>query len=418
MANTIKIKLLKEVKGTPAGSVVEADEIHAKSLVADALATEWTKEVQDAEAKEVADAEQALVAKQEKIMTEAIVVPVENKDINIIVKQPAKNTFVDAVKGIMSGKLDQVVLKAPSGQNEGTAGEGGVLVYQGMDTLHGALMLGSVVYPRCEMIRSFGPNEYGRFIPYRDESTLTTTSTPRTYAPGEGNAKTPTKMAFNRHDLKLGTDAAVVYLTEEILSDVNYLEQYIVGACRGKLGWMADFNVLKGTYSAAVQGCIGVFDGGAANFYVEPVAHAATYTGVIIQKIISGVDPKLRAGAEWYMSNSMHVTLMGQLGPGTTVSTQPIMSADGKMLAGYPVNVLTQMSAFGAAGDILFGNFAAGYAVGQKGDIVMTRSNDVAFLTDEVVLRFTLRYLGAPTYRKYAPVDSVTVAAFSSTSGT
>lgn len=385
-------------------SIVDADDVTAKELIEAKSAIEYVEEVIVAEAKEV---KQAIEQKEVKEVKH-----------NIKVIESPKKMFADGIKSLARGEIKEIVLKAPTGQDETDNADGKYLVYQGMDTLRGALMQDSVIFPKCEKITSFGPSEYGRFIPYRDESTLNTTSAPRTYAPGEGGAKTPVKMAFNRHDLKLGTDTCVVYLTDEILSDVGYIEQYIVSSMRGKLGWMADYNILKGTYNAAVQGCIGVFDAGAANFYVEPIAHAATYTGNIINKIISGVDAKLRAGAEWYMSNSVWSTLVGQLGSGTTVSTQPLFSNNNMTLAGYPINIMAQMSAFGSAGDILFGNFARGYTVAQKGEIVLAKSTDYAFLTDEVVLRATMRYMGAPTYRKYQGVDAVDVAAFSSTSNT
>lgn len=344
-------------------------------------------------------------------------VAVDQKDVQVLVKKFETKSFRDCVLDLKSGKIPQIEMKAPTGQDETDAADGLNLVYQGVEKVKGALELGSVIYPKCEKLPAPGANEYGRFVPYRDEATVSTTSSPRIFTPGEGTAKTPGKQAFGKHDLKFGTDAVVVYLTEEIMADVAYLEQYVISSCRGKMAWQRDYNILRGTYAAAVQGFIGVFDGGAANFYVEPVAHANPYTGDIVNQIISGVDPRLRAGAEWYMSNNMHQRVMGDLGAGTTVSTQPIFSADGKTLMGYPINVMTQQAAFGAATDILFGNFSQ-YAVCEKTGIVMTVSKDYAFLTDEIVLRFTQRALGAPVFRAYQGLDAVNVAAFSSTSGT
>jgi HK97 family phage major capsid protein len=409
----MRIKLVKEYEGQPIDSVIEIADEQGNALIKEGhiLFTDAVeKDEQEVEVKNLKE-EIKMTIEQKEVVKE--VAP------QIIVKQEAPLIkFSNAIKQMKSGKLQGITLKAASGQNEGTAADGGYLVIQGLDELQGALELGSVIYPKCRKMNNFGPNEYGKFIPYRDESTLNTTSAPRVYEPGEGNAKTATKMAFNKHDLKLATDAVVVYLTDEILSDVDYLQEYIISNAGGKLMWTRDYNILKGTYSAGVQGCIGVFDGGAANFYTEPVAHAATYTGLIINKIISGLTPELRNGAEWFMSNSVHATLVGQLGSGTTTSTQPLFSNNNMTLAGYPVNIISQLSAFGSAGDILFGNFAKGYTVCQKGEIEITISKDLAFLTDETVLRFTLRYLGAPTFRKFAAVDSVTTCAFSSTSGT
>lgn len=404
------IKLMKDNSFAPKYSVLDVDELTAKELKDSGTGVEFTKEVESAEQKS-AIKEIASMTIEKKEVT------IDQKDVQVLVPKYEKKSFRDAILDLKSGKIPQIEMKAPTGQDETDAADGLNLVYQGVEKVKGALELGSVIYPKCEKLPAPGPSEYGRFVPYRDESTVSTTSSPRIFAPGEGTAKTPSKQAFGKHDLKFGTDAVVVYLTEELLADVNYIEQYVISSCRGKLAWQRDYNILRGTYAAAVQGFIGVFDGGAANFYVEPVAHANPYTADIVNQIISGVDPRLRAGAEWYMSNNMHQRVMGDLGRGTTVSTQPIFSEDGKMLSGYPINVMTQQAAFGAATDILFGNFSQ-YAVCEKTGIIMTVSKDLAFLTDETVLRFTQRALGAPVFRAYQGLDAVNVAAFSSTSGT
>ena len=404
----MKIKLVKDNAIAPKYSVLECKDAKAKELIDSGVGIEYTEEAKSLEQK---------TAIKEKVEDMTI----EKKEVtsgpNIIVKKFETKSFRDAVLDLKSGKIQQLEIKAPTGQDETDAADGQNLVYQGVEKVKGALELGAVVYPKCEKLPAPGANEWGRFVPYRDEATVNTTSSPRVYAPGEGVSKTPSKQAFGKHDLKFGTDAVVVYLTEELLADVNYIEQYVVSSCRGKLAWQRDYNIMRGTYAAAVQGFIGVFDGGAANFYVEPVAHANPWTGAIVNGVIGGVDPRLRAGAEWYMSNDMHQNLLGDLGMGTTVSTQPLFSNNGMTLAGYPINIMTQQAAFGAASDVLFGNFSQ-YSVCEKTGIIMTVSKDLAFLTDETVLRFTQRALGAPVFRRYQGLDAVNVAAFSSTSGT
>ena len=406
------VKLLKDHKEAKAESIVEVDQVTSDELVAGGIAVIYTPElktIEEVEAKQKLEKEVINMADTE--------IKKEEAGPQIIVKKFETKSFRDAILDLKSGKVSSIEMKAPTGQDETDAADGLNLVYQGVEKVKGALELGSVVYPKCEKLPAPGANEYGRFVPYRDEATVSTTSSPRIFAPGEGTAKTPSKQAFGKHDLKFGTDAVVVYLTEEIMADVAYLEQYVISSCRGKLAWQRDYNILRGTYAAAVQGFIGVFDGGAANFYVEPVAHANPWTGAIVNGVIGGVDPRLRSGAEWYMSNDMHQNLLGDLGSGTTVSTQPLFSQDGKSLGGYPINIMTQQAAFGTATDVLFGNFSQ-YAVCEKTGIIMSVSKDLAFLTDEIVLRFTQRALGAPVFRRYQGLDAVNVAAFSSTSGT
>jgi HK97 family phage major capsid protein len=407
----MRIKLVQDYFNAKQGQVIEVKDADGLLLIKEGH-VEYTAEM--------AKSDMAVVVEQFKKeikMSDAVEVKKEVSAPNILIKTVKEKTFADGIKALVDGSVKEIVCKAPTGQAETTNGgaDGGNLVYQGMDQLHGALTMESVLFPQCEKL-PLGPNEWGRFIPIRDESTLTPTSAPRSYNPGEGVAGTPTVMKFNKIDLKLGKFMTICYLTDEVMADVNYLEQYVTSAMRGKLGFDMDNAILNGTYSANVQGMTGVF--GATNFYTEPVAHASTYTPAIIAGIISGIDVRKRAGCSWYMSNSTHATLIGQLGMGATLSTQPLFSNNGMTLAGYPIVLMPQMAAFGSAGDVLFGNFREGYAVAERSGIVLSKSEDYAYLTDEVVLKATWKTLGSPTFRKYAPVDSRTVACFSSTSGT
>ena len=404
------VKLLKDHKDSKAESLVEVDEVTSEELVAGGIALVYTPEVK---ASEEAEAKKKL--EQEVIKMSDTEVKKEEAGPQILVKKFETKSFRDCVLDLKAGKIPQIEMKAPTGQDETDAADGLNLVYKGVEQVKGALNLGAVIAPKCEKLPAPGPSEYGRYIPYRNETTLNTNSSPKIFNPGEGTAKTPSKQAFGKHDLQFGTDAVVVYLTEEILADVAYLEQYVISSCRGKLAWQRDYAILSATYAAGTVGFAGVLSGGMAAFMATPVAHADPWTGDIVNQIVSGVDPRLRSGAEWYMSNNTHQRAQGDLGAGTTVSTQPIFSNFGATLAGYPVNVMTQLGAFGA-GTVVFGNFGAGYAICEKTGIIMSVSKDLAFLTDEIVLRFTQRALGAPTFAEYTAVDGVAVAAFSTTS--
>jgi len=213
----MKIKLMKDNGLAPKYSVLECKDKKAKELIDDKIGIEYTDEVKELEQK------QAIKEKVEDMTIEKKEVVVD-KNVNILVKKFETKSFRDAVLDLKSGKIQQLEIKAPTGQDETDAADGQNLVYQGVEKVKGALELGSVIYPKCEKLPAPGANEWGRFVPYRDESTVSTTSSPRVYAPGEGNTKTPSKQAFGKHDLKFGTDAVVVYLTEEILADVNYVE--------------------------------------------------------------------------------------------------------------------------------------------------------------------------------------------------
>lgn len=416
----MKIKTIKDIKigniNLSKDSVIELDAVDGFKENEDYIP--YTEEVIKSEKADIEKkVEELNMSNEVKVEKVEKTVEVENKGINIVTSDKPKVKFVKALKALKNKEIDSISFetKAASGQNEGTAGDGGNLVVYGMDELQGILEFGSVIAPKCRQ-REVGRGEWGLGIPYRNESAVSTSSAPRSYEPGEGVEKTYTKVNIGKHECRLGLDSILLAITEELMEDADGFVDVIEAGSQGKLNWKADYNILKGAYSAGVQGCIGVFDAGAASFYVEPVAHNATYTATILRGIESGIDPVLRPGAEWYMSNSVRTTLLGQLGHGT--ATQPVWTDNYTKLLGYPVNVLSQMSAFGVAGDILLANFAKGYTFGKKGGITLTRSDHVLFTTDEIAIRLVYRYCGAPTYREYAPIDSLTVAAFSSTSGT
>ena len=408
----MKIKLLSNHKQGEVelviGSILEVDEVTGKELLASNVAEAYD------EAKEVKEIEIEVKNMTTEIKKDET--PLEQKDINITVKENVWSNIAKSLGDLKSGKITEITLKS-TGSNETTAGDGGNLVYQLPDSLQEKMIPYASVYADCRKVSDFPDGVYGRPIPYKNVSTLNTTSVPRTYEPGEGAAVTVTKLAYGIHDLKLGSDKVYCAITAELLSDVSYIENDVVTDMVQKLYYMREYNIMAGAYSAGVQGCIGVTHAGGANFLSIPVAHNATYTGLIVNQIISGCDPRLRAGAKWYMSNSTWATLVGQLGTGTTVSTQPIFSNNNMALAGYPIVIVPSMATFGSVNDILFANMAEAYTVAQKGDIVVKMSNDYLFNTDEKAYLATIRYQGAPTYRTVTYIDGIAVGALSTTSG-
>jgi len=183
----------------------------------------------------------------------------------------------------------------------------------------------------------------------------------------------------------------------------------------GQFAWKTDYNILFGT--AAATGHIGVLGGEAGAFVTTPVAHAATPTVAMINKLANGVHPSLRAGAEWYMSGSAWSNVLAALGPGVASLLVPIARQEGnvKSLLGYPVNVVDGMVAINNASDILFGNFA-NYAMIYKGGIQVDISKEYYWDTDQTCLRLVQRTAGAPTWAKYTALDALEYGAFSANS--
>ena len=381
-------------------SILELDEATAKELVEKGIAEEYKPEL---EKKEIEDKVKKEI-KMSEVKVEVVKNEVKYKDMHSV------------VQGLLNKEMQEVTIKAPTGINETTAADGGNLVYHELaDQIYGFAMQGAIIEPKCEKI-PVGPNANGKKLPYLDNSgAISRTATPRGYWVAEGGQKTATKIAWGQHDLSLGKLIMYVPLTDEILEDSAGLQSYVVNQIKGKMAWMVDDAILN--LATATSGMIGVFDAAGDNFRVQGATHADPYTGDLVYQIISGIMPTLQGGSEWYMSNSTWQHICGDLGGGTTVSTVPLVDVKGKVLAGYPVNVMEQMAAFGGAtnGSILLGNFRDGYKLVTKGEIKMDISKDIRFDYDETVLRFVLRIAGAPVLREQTLPDSTVVAAFSTT---
>lgn len=387
------IKLIKD-------SILDVDDATGKAMIEAKEAIAYVEEV---EKKEI---EQKV---QEVVMTEE-----KKEEVKVEVIQ-RKETFGEQLHALAKGKIKEIDIKAPTGLNETTNADGGYLVTHGLTQLFDFPQTGAVIAPKCQAI-PVGANLNGMKVPYLDNGgAISRTSTPRGYWIAEAAQKTATKFAFGQHDMSLGKLIFYVPMTDEIMEDVGYLESWVRSYIAGsRIGWMVDDAILN--LSTATSGMIGIFDAAGVNFKSTPVAHNATYTGCIVHTIISGVMPSLRGGSEWYMSNDTWANIQCDLGAGTTTSTVPIVDVNLNRLAGYPVNIMEQMAAFGSTGDILFGNFGVGYKLLKKGDVKIDMSKDIRFDYDETVMRFVIRLAGCPVIREQQLPDASTVSAFSTTS--
>lgn len=408
----MKIKLIKEYDGKSKESILEVSEEDGKSLISKTIAIEYTKEVEDSE--------KTTAIKQEvKNMSDTL----EVKDgAKIEVKDTPKAKYTklgDFLSDIITGKLPQYIArgeqwaeKAVTGLNETTAADGGYLVDRPLvDSIYAAAIQGAVIYPKTMKI-TVGDKANGAKVPYIDNTGNTSTSTPRGYWLAEGAQKTATKLAFGQHDMTLRKLVFYVPVTDEMMEDRVQLESIVMNYVTGKVGWMLDDAILNGTGLATNM--IGVMDAGGANFRAAcTVANPITKASLI--NLQAGILPSLRGGAEWYMSNTTWSEICDVITTATTVTPSlGILDMAGNTLYGKPVNIMEQMATLDTNGDLLLGNFGAGYVCIGKGGIKFDISKDIRFDYDESVLRFVVRASGAPVIRKQTLVDTSICGAFAS----
>lgn len=418
----MRIKLVKEYEGQPIDSVIEIADEQGNALIKEGhiLFTDAVdKQEQEVEVKNLK--EEIKMTIETKEMSKEIVAP------NIIVKDAKRiESLADMTSKMVSEEVKSFELqtKAPAGLSEGGANgstytAGGYLVSHDISNeIYGRLFEGGLVYPKTKKVQ-IGPNYNGIKLPYLNVTTQAIASSqPRLYRIAEAAQKTPTALTFGQHDLSLGKLIALVPFTDELLQDKTQFQSYVMSQVMGQFAWQLDYECIYGT--TASNSIAGILGADGANFVASPVAHAATPTVAMVNKIINAVTTQngVRARAEWYMSGSAWAGYLAALGPGVASLPVPLAAENGgrRTLAGYPVNVVDGMIALNsAAKDVLFGDFSQ-FVIAEKGGITVDISKDFYFDTDQTCLRFVARNCGAPVRATYTAADSLVYGAFSTTS--
>ena len=413
----MKIKLGVDYKGATKGSIIEIDELTLKEMQDCSIAfAEFTDDVKIQEQETL---KKEVIQMTTEVKSEEVVVQKEitTPNINVGAGAPKYANLRDAVKAMKEGKEQVITVKAPSGQNEATANEGGNLVTHELSSeIYGVALTGSVIWDKCRKW-VVGPNANGVKLPYKDNSgAISRTATPRAYWLAEGAQKQASKETVGIHDMALGKIVYYIPFTDEILEDVPSFYNYILSDCRSKIAWSLDDAILN--LSTATSGMIGLFDAAGANFITTPVAHADPWTPAIVRSVISGVYPSLRSNSEWYFSNNAWANIVGDLGPGVANVLTPIADPKAMTLDGYKVNIIESLAQYQGATPKygLFGNFGAGYVGIYKGELKIDISNAPRYDYDESVLRMVFRAAGAPVVREATLPDTSVVAAFATVS--
>lgn len=396
----IKIKQVSEQCKASIGSLVETDEATAKDMISKDIAVEYTEDIKAIEQAEA-------IKKEIKIMATEI----EVKDTKVEVKdEMVVKSFGEWMQCLTKEPAKIKHTQKANGMSEGQNADGGyLLTAQITNEIFGATIPGSVIYPKVTKI----PLQSNSIkLPIFNDTGDSATSAPRGYpVTPDGTQKTSTKPQLTQKTVSLVTWAYLVYATEELLEDAPAFGAWIVQKIREKAGYDFDNLVLNGV--AATNGFEGILTA-AANSYRAAATVAATITKTSVVNLMKGVMPQYLAGAEWYMSPNTWASAMDVLSTATSVTPSfgTVMSLDGSMLMGKPVNIMPQMANLASNGDILFGNFSK-YIVAEKNGLNLAISRDFKFDTDEIAYRVTVRQGGAAVIPSKTNTDTSVQAAFS-----
>ena len=306
--------------------------------------------------------------------------------------------YITAVKSAGSGReVDKRLyqLKAPTGLGELIPADGGYLV----PPTYAAGIIENV-YSTGEILSRVSrlPVSGNRLILNAvDESSRVAGSRQGGilgYWLAEAAAKTASNPTFRQIDLKLNKVAALVYATDELLSDTTALVSYLSRAVPNELRFMVEDAIIEGNGVGKPQG---ILNAAALETLTRDNAGAVTYTDIVNMWSRRFVGYK---DYVWLINQDVNPSLDSMvLASSTEVPLRFIdYGPEGVMrIKGRPVIETEYNPTLGSVGDILLASLSQ-YQVIDKGGIEAASSIHVNFVNDEQVFRWVMRVDGAPLW--------------------
>jgi HK97 family phage major capsid protein len=306
--------------------------------------------------------------------------------------------------------LKDMHVRAAAGLNETVASDGGFLldVETGREIEKVAFDTG-ILAAKTRKI-PLGGNSVGIKIPTVDETSRANGSRwggVRAYWQNEASATTATKPKFGMVELGLNKLFALVYATDELLTDVTALGSYISQAAGEEIAFSLDDAIVRGPGAGVPLGVLNAAC--TVSVAKEGSQAAATVLYQNVSKMRARMTPRSFLKAEWYVNvdcfpqlEQLHVPHKNVAGTenvgGQSVWLPPRGAQDppNGTLFGRPVNVIEHAESIGTVGDIMLLDLGE-YLMTTKGGVQTASSIHVNFLTDETAFRFTYRTDGQPS---------------------
>lgn len=384
----------EEAEVVPEGSIVEVDDATGQALVEQGVAVVYEEAEEAAEEEEVLEqAKKINILKRGKEKMEKKEFEkksFENKK-DYIASEFGDNFVGKAFQNLCSGK-------AVTGQSEGTAADGGNLMYTAVSEVMGIAVDGSQVWAKCpKLTLPDGANAI--VVPTDDSDPWVKASVPTPTNPAEGAQKTATKVAFGAATLTLTKNVMYIPSTDELLQDANMMDAYIRNYARGKMGAVLDYEILAGGGGgyAAISGNANTTD---------VTITEATPTIAQIYTMLNNIDPRLQNGSEFFMSIALWQNCVSAFATAANLHNQ-LIHVQGKKLIGYPVTVMPCLNDI-----MIFGNLSQYQVAVPANNDIMAVSEHIRFDYDETVYRLVHRGAGDIVYNSKTAADAQEVSAF------
>ena len=249
----------------------------------------------------------------------------------------------------------------------------------------------------------------------KDETTPWGTDGVRAYWQAEATAATATKPKFGTSILRLQKLMALVYLSDEMIDDINAMNTYLPRKFADSIRWKTNESLLFGTGNGQPLGC---FSSAASVMQAKDGNQSASTVSTanilnMIARLIPGCFPR----SQWLITPDALPSLFGlTLGnyPIYLPVNQGIQGNPYGTLMGRPIIVSQHSPAFSSQGDISLIDPSYIRSITKAGGIQTASSLHIAFDADATAFRATFRVDAQPKIA--APVTqakgSKTLSAF------
>lgn len=315
------------------------------------------------------------------------------------------NNLGEFAQSVRTGKVDQKLMSHCASVDKATGmsiainADGGFLIPEEYTTvLLTAMAQAGTLAPKC---LNFPVNNNLK-LPFVNITTQATSWTGgvRVYKPAESVAKTASQPEFAKCELNLHKMTAVVYATDELLSDSAIaLETFLTTMVSTEFALTKDEDIVNGSGAGEALGILQSPSLISVTKETDQVATTIVTENVL--EMFSRLYSPSTSRAVWLIAQDAMpqiATLSITVGTGGA----PVFIADiknplGASMLGRPIIWSPHCQTLGQVGDIILADFSQYVTITKAGQGMQTATSiHLKFLEDEVAFRFVIRFDGQP----------------------
>ena len=303
-----------------------------------------------------------------------------------------------AKSGSMPTKLKE--LRLAQGASEGVGQDGGFLPPADfVNELESSAIKAGKIASQCRTVQTSKPYVTINLLDETSRATGSRYGGVQAYRRKEAASVTASKPKYRQVNQKVEAIEAVYYATDELEMDAPFLQSFVAPAFAEEIAWKLDDEIIRGDGNGA---CLGILNAPTTiSIAKESSQTADTLVYENIDKMLDRMLVNSRQRAQFYSHADCWQQLRNMVKSGSNSDFLMFSPLGGfgaqqfEQMVGRPINTVEQASALGDKGDFIFADFGR-YLLIRRSGVTQKESSHVAFLTSEMVYKWTSRIIGQP----------------------